>query len=113
MLLQESDYVVLHFQVTGGDQWTSPQNPVGMYCDLAVDNGVDVVLPPEEFSNLAKAVGDKINSAAEQGRYPGVITSARRRRFIHTVLQSKGIRNPVLSFEELGTAAKPSLVGMA
>jgi flagellar biosynthesis protein FlhA len=35
-----------------------------------------------------------------------------RRRFVRTVLAAKGISNPVLSFEEIGTDARPSLVGL-
>ena len=42
------------------------------------------------------------------GRYPAVLTSTRRRRFVHTVLSAKGIRNPVLSFEEIGTRSRPA-----
>ncbi len=75
--------------------------------------GADVALPPHEFNRLATAVAEQVGKAGEQGRYPAVITSARRRRFIHTVLSAKGIRNPVFSFEEVGANAQPALVGMA
>ncbi len=75
--------------------------------------GADVALPPHEFNRLASAVAEQVGKAGEQGRYPAVITSARRRRFIHTVLSAKGIRNPVFSFEEVGANAQPALVGMA
>ncbi len=74
--------------------------------------GGDVALPPEEFNRLANSVADKIARAGENGIYPAVVTSSRRRRFLKTVLSAKGIANPVLSFEEIGTEAKPSLVGM-
>ncbi|GHE97639.1 flagellar biosynthesis protein FlhA [Aliiroseovarius zhejiangensis] len=76
------------------------------------ENGGDVALPPEEFNRLANSVADKIARAGENGIYPAVVTSSRRRRFLKTVLSAKGIANPVLSFEEIGTDAKPSLVGM-
>jgi len=75
--------------------------------------GADVALPPHEFNRLATSVAEQVGKAGEQGRYPAVITSARRRRFIHTVLSAKGIRNPVFSFEEVGANAQPALVGMA
>jgi flagellar biosynthesis protein FlhA len=42
-----------------------------------------------------------------------VVTSTKRRRFLHTVLAAKGIRNPVLSFEEIGTTTRPAVLGMA
>ena len=74
---------------------------------------VDVALPPNEFNRLANSVADKIAHAGAQGRYPAVVTSTRRRRFLHTVLSAKGIRNPVLSFEEIGTGALPAVLGLA
>ncbi len=74
---------------------------------------VDVALPPEDFNRLANSVGEKLAKAGNQGRYPAVITSTRRRRFVHTVLSAKGIRNPVFSFEEVGANSKPTLVGVA
>lgn len=73
----------------------------------------DVALPPEEFNRLASSVAEKVAIASEAGTYPAIVTSTRRRRFLRTVLSAKGIVNPVLSFDEIGTSAKPSLVGMA
>jgi len=72
----------------------------------------DVALPPEEFNRLARGVAQKLGKAADDGTYPAVVTSLRRRRFLHTVLSAKGITNPVLSFEEIGTEARPALVGL-
>jgi flagellar biosynthesis protein FlhA len=74
---------------------------------------VDVALPPAEFNRLANAIAERIASAGTQGRYPAVVTSTKRRRFLHTVLSAKGIRNPVLSFEEIGTTARPAVLGLA
>ena len=74
---------------------------------------IDVALPPDEFNRLASSVAEKVGKASENGRYPAVVTSTRRRRFLQTVLMSKGIRNPVFSFEEIGTNSKPALVGVA
>ena len=74
---------------------------------------VDVALPPAEFNRLANSVAERIAHAGAQGRYPAVVTSTKRRRFLHTVLAAKGIRNPVLSFEEIGTGAKPAVLGLA
>ncbi len=74
---------------------------------------VDVALPPGEFNRLANAIAEKIAKAGAQGRYPAVVTSTKRRRFLHTVLSAKGIRNPVLSFEEIGTTARPAVLGLA
>jgi flagellar biosynthesis protein FlhA len=74
---------------------------------------VDVALPPAEFNRLAGAIAEKIAEAGAKGRYPAVVTSTKRRRFLHTVLTAKGIRNPVLSFEEIGPTARPAVLGLA
>ncbi len=72
----------------------------------------DVALPPEEFNRLANGVAEKLAKASEIGIYPAIAAPRHRRRFLRTVLSAKGITNPVLSFEEIGTEARPSLVGL-
>lgn len=72
----------------------------------------DIALPPESFNKLANSIADRVANAGERGIYPAIVTSSRRRRFLHTVLTAKGLSNPVLSFDEIGTDARPSLVGM-
>lgn len=76
------------------------------------DRGLDIALPPNLFNDLADRAADKLNDATQNGIYPALITNARRRRFLRTVMRAKGITNPVLSFEEIGLDARPSLVGM-
>lgn len=73
----------------------------------------DIALPPEDFNKLANSVTDRISAAAQNGRFPAIVTSAKRRRFLQTVMRAKGIRNPVLSFEEIGPDARPALLGSA
>ncbi len=72
----------------------------------------DVALPPDLFQKLTNGIAEKLNKAGEAGHFPAIVTSVRRRRFLRTLLAAKGISNPVLSFEELGTEARPSLVGL-
>ena len=72
----------------------------------------DVALPPDLFNRLTTALAEKIGAAAEQGVFPAIVTSTRRRRFLRTVMRAKAIANPVLSFEEIGLEARPSLVGV-
>ncbi|MXQ08168.1 flagellar biosynthesis protein FlhA [Alphaproteobacteria bacterium GH1-50] len=76
------------------------------------DRTAEVALPPDIFNRLTSAVAEKLSAAAEIGHYPAVVTSTRRRRFLKMVLGSKGITNPVLSFDELGGERRPSLVGL-
>lgn len=72
----------------------------------------DVALPPEDFNRLANGVAEKLARASETGIFPAIATPRHRRRFLRTVLSAKGITNPVLSFEEIGIEARPSLVGL-
>lgn len=78
------------------------------------DNGrPDIALPPEEFNRLASSVKGMLARAEAQRASPVIATSARRRRFLRQVLEAKGIENPVLSFDEIGTKTRLSLLGTA
>jgi len=77
------------------------------------ENGtIDIALPPNDFNRLASAIAEKVGAVGENGIFPALVTSTRRRRFLHMVMAAKGITNPVLSFDEIGSDARPSLVGM-
>jgi flagellar biosynthesis protein FlhA len=71
----------------------------------------DIALPPELFARLANGLTERANRAAETGVYPALVTSVSRRRFLRTVVQAKGLQMPVLSYEEIGTGARPALLG--
>jgi len=75
-------------------------------------SGLDIALPPEAFNRLAASVSEQVASAGDRGIFPAVVTSTKRRRFLRTVMTARGIVNPVLSFEEIGVEAKPSLIGV-
>lgn len=74
--------------------------------------GSNIALPPDLFNKLASSLSDKVKDAAERGIAPAVVASTKRRRYLRTLVQAKGIPTPVLSFEEIGLEARPSLVGM-
>jgi flagellar biosynthesis protein FlhA len=73
---------------------------------------LDVALPPDRFEALTTGLAEMIGDAGERGVMPAVVTSARRRRFLRTVMVAKGLTNPVMSYEEIGLEARPSLVGV-
>lgn len=75
------------------------------------NGGTDVALPPDVFQRLANGLAEGIGQAAQQGTHPAIVTSALRRRFVHTVLSARGLPNAVISYEEIGSAAVPSIVG--
>ncbi|KIC49629.1 flagellar biosynthesis protein FlhA [Tateyamaria sp. ANG-S1] len=76
------------------------------------DRGLDIALPPDLFNRLADNVSEKLQDAGDQGIFPAVVTNTRRRRFLKTMMRAKGLNNPVISFEEIGVDARPSLVGV-
>lgn len=76
------------------------------------ERGLDIALPPDLFNQLAEKASEKLGEASQNGIYAAIVTNSRRRRFLRTVMRAKGVTNPVLSFEEIGIDARPSLVGM-
>lgn len=87
----------------------------GIFSSHQVENErgqLDVALPPDDFGKLAKGVSEKLAQVEEGGMRPALITSARRRRFLRMVVDASGIAVPVLSFEEVGSEARPSMVGL-
>ena len=72
----------------------------------------DVALPPDQFARLAGLLAERLNRAAEGGISAAIVTSTLRRRFLRTVLTAKGLSAPVLSYEEIGLEARPSIVGL-
>ena len=71
----------------------------------------DIALPPETGRKLRQNVAEMMAKAAEAGNYPALVTSARRRRYMHQVLREAGLANPVLSYEEVGTGVRPAMLG--
>ncbi len=76
-----------------------------------VAGGMDVALPPDLFNRLSERLSERMSETAEQGVFPALVTSTRRRRFLRTIMRARGITNPVLSFEEIGLEARPALMG--
>lgn len=74
--------------------------------------GFDVALPPDVFDRLADNLARQCSTVADKGLNAAIITSARRRRFLSTMATVKAISTPVLSFEEVGLEARPTLVGL-
>lgn len=72
----------------------------------------DVALPPEAFSRLANGLAKKLARAADSGIQPALVTSTLRRRFVRAVAAAKGLRVPVLSYDEIGTEARASMVAI-
>ena len=73
----------------------------------------DVALSPSDFNRLASTIREKISNAVTRGVFPAIVTSAKRRRFLTTVLSAKGIRNPVISYEEIDPSERPAILGVA
>ena len=72
----------------------------------------NIALPPEKFNQLAENIERKVKEVSESGIFPALATNAKWRRFLKTIMQSRKVRIPVVSFEEIGPEARPSLVGV-
>ncbi len=82
--------------------------------ELKGENGQsDIALPPEMFAELVTSVQNKLNELARTGTVAVIATSTRRRKFLQTVLSSKGVRNAVLAYEEIGHRSQPFIAGVA
>ncbi|PCD76624.1 flagellar biosynthesis protein FlhA [Pseudothioclava arenosa] len=79
---------------------------------LPGDRGGDIALPPDKFNRLAANIADRLSKAGEAGAFPALVTTARRRRFLHAVVGAKGLGAPVLSFDEIGYDARPAMLGV-
>lgn len=93
-----------------GPEWET------LFSEHEVDQGngaVDIALSPADFNRLATAIREKISAAISRGAFPAVVTNAKRRRFLSTILSAKGIRNPVISYEEIVSTEKPAILGVA
>lgn len=93
-------------------QFDQAWEPIFTNYEIQEGGNGDVALPPDLFQNLTNAAAERLSRANENNTFPAFITSSRRRRYIKTLLKAKGIIAPVLSFEELGSDAKPSLLGV-
>ena len=71
-----------------------------------------MALPPDAFEKLTRGMAEEVARCAEKSVFPGIVTTAKRRRFISSLAAVKGLTAPVLSFEEIGFEAKPALVGV-
>lgn len=77
------------------------------------DRGLhDVALPPDKFNRLSVALADKVAQIVQSGVTPAIVTSSLRRRFLRTVVSARGLQVSVLSYEEIGTDARPALLGV-
>ena len=76
------------------------------------DRGLsDVALPPAHFARLMTGLSDQFRKATEASTSPALVSSGLRRRFLHTVVNAKGLPMTVLSYDEIGLDARPAIVG--
>lgn len=75
------------------------------------DGRTEIALPPDMFHKLALGLAESIGQAAQNGNHPAIVTSARRRRFLHDIMVARGLPNAVIAYEEIGTTATPAILG--
>jgi flagellar biosynthesis protein FlhA len=72
--------------------------------------GLDIALPPGDFGRLGTGLSETFGRLAAEGTRAALVTTARRRRFLRMVMAARDVAAPVLSFEEIGIDARPTLV---
>lgn len=73
----------------------------------------DIALSPDEFNQFAHDVRAQLDTAARSGSYAVIAAPGHWRRFIRSVLKTKGVKNPVLSYAEIAANEKPLILGAA
>ena len=81
--------------------------------EIQRDGRGEIALPPEDFNRLARSVGDQVRLAAQKKVFPAVVAFSNRRRFVRTVLHAKGVKNPVIAYDEIDPQMRPRLIGVA
>lgn len=80
--------------------------------EVPSDNGPPVIgLPPDEFNKFIADANTKLKDLSEAGQFPAIVAPASRRRYLKTIFGARGLRNPVISYEELGTESGVTLLG--
>ncbi|MDT0681681.1 flagellar biosynthesis protein FlhA [Roseicyclus sp. F158] len=81
-------------------------------CQVNARQGThEIALPPDEFDRLSTSLAERLAQAARDGINAGIVAPLQRRRFITSVLAARGLTAPVLSYEEVGMDARPSMIG--
>ena len=106
--LKRSDGTIPLIQLA--PEWEQTFNTYQLDSEQGVAN---IALPPDIFSKLVSSRVEQVSEQSERGVAPAIVTSTQRRRFLRAVMSARGISTPVLSFEEIGTEAVPSIVGVA
>lgn len=66
IIVQPSEFVLLHFEVSPENKWTSPQNPTGQIRTLALGNGIAPANMSKSYELLQQLSGTIDNSDLEQ-----------------------------------------------
>ncbi len=76
------------------------------------EGDLDIALPPNLFSQLGGNISTEFQKSEQSSSTTALVTSARRRRYLKTLLRAQGLNNPVLSYDEVGVESKPALLGV-
>ena len=93
-----------------GDDWTAKLGERETRDEVGRS---DIALSPEEFNQFAHDVRAQLDTAARAGSYAVIAAPGHWRRFIRSVLKTKGVKNPVLSYAEIAANEKPLILGSA
>ncbi len=72
----------------------------------------DIAIQPNDLKKLSARLSESAALAAQKGSGVALVVSAKRRRFLRSVLDASQVRMPVLSFEELGSGGNIQFEGV-
>ncbi|WOI52675.1 flagellar biosynthesis protein FlhA [Parvularcula sp. LCG005] len=79
-----------------------------------VDGGkTPAPMDAKDLKELGDDLQEALNKAAISGAYAAVAVPGRRRRIVRDVLRSRGIKNPVIAFEEIVPGTRPAMLAVA
>ena len=74
--------------------------------------GSEIAIQPNDLKKLSTRLAESAAQAAQAGSNIALVVSAKRRRFLRSVLDASQVRMPVLSFEELGSGGNIQFEGV-
>ena len=77
-----------------------------------IDTNRVIALPPDLFSKLGDTLAQCFVKCNSDGISAALVASTKRRKFLSTIMKSRGLSNSVISFDELGYDSKPNLINL-
>lgn len=96
----------MHRAITLDQRWEE------IFAQSERPQSTDIAIQPNDLKKLSARLSESAALAAQKGSSVALVVSAKRRRFLRSVLDASQVRMPVLSFEELGSGGNIQFEGV-